>query len=240
MPADPADLASMHGRVVDVLGIRIAAGQLTGLVDPASIADEFAISRSLVRECLRTLAAKGMVRARQRSGTVVTPPSSWALLDEQVIRWRASGPLRFSQMEESLQLRSRVEPLAARLTASAASAEAVTDLARATDAISQAARLRDPRRMIEADIAFHRLLYTSSGNAMLAQLAGTVHACLRMPDFQEYRDFIEPDTSLGHTELLDHVRAGDGDAAERACTRLMELTLAVFRGAQSRALGAVG
>ncbi|WP_110240460.1 FadR/GntR family transcriptional regulator [Nocardioides gilvus] len=238
LPPDPSDTASMHGRVVDQLGTRIAGGEMTGLIDPARISAEFGISRSLVRECLRTLAAKGMVRARQRTGTAVTDSSEWALLDEQVIRWRSSGPWRFTQMEESLQLRGRLEPLAARLSAISAPAHVLHELTRATERIEMATHANDSKLMIEADTAFHRLLYLGSGNDMLSRLAGTVHACLRMPDFQRYHHFINTDTAAQHRVLLDLLRAHDEDGAEAACARLMELTFAVFRGAQERALNA--
>lgn len=240
VPAAPSDLASMHGRIVDVLGSRIAAGELTGVIDPIQLSEEFEVSRPLVRECLRTLAAKGMVRARQRLGTVVTEPTEWSLLDEHVIRWRSSGPWRFTQMEESLQLRGRLEPLAARLTAASATTATLDSLTEATEAIERATRSQDVHLMVEADVAFHRLLYVGSGNDMLSRLAGTVHACLRLPDFQTYRHFINPHTAVQHRRLLDFVRAGDQTGAEGACQQLMELTNQVFRDAQVRALGAGG
>ncbi|NPC97643.1 FCD domain-containing protein [Nocardioides sp. zg-DK7169] len=233
VPPEPAELASMHGRIVERLGSQIAAGEVVGVIDPDRIATELGVSRSLVRECLRTLAAKGMVQARQRTGTTVTDPSSWALLDEQVIRWRASGSRRFVQLRESLQLRERLEPLAAGLTAAHGDPAVLESLADAVQRIDRATRAADPRLMIEADTAFHRLLYLGSGNDMLARLAGTVHACLRVPDFQRYRHF-SPDTAARHGRLVDLVQAGDVAGAEKVCGELMDLTLALFLHAQDR------
>ncbi len=229
----------MHGRVVDHLGVRIASGELNGTIDPDQIGDELGVSRSLVRECLRTLAAKGMVRARQRTGTTVTDPSSWALLDEQVIRWRASGPWRFTQLEESLQLRERLEPLAASLIAARRPDHILAELSDATARIAHATAARDPQLMIEADTVFHKLLYVGSGNDMLARLAGTVQACLRVPDFQHYRHFTT-DTANRHRSLLDLIRAGDRDGAERVCGELMDQTSQLFLGAQDTILGTEG
>ncbi|MQW76809.1 FCD domain-containing protein [Nocardioides sp. dk4132] len=235
VPPEPAELASMHGRIVERLGSQIAAGEVTGVIDPDRIATELGVSRSLVRECLRTLAAKGMVQARQRTGTTVTDPSSWALLDEQVIRWRASGSSRFVQLRESLQLRERLEPLAAGLTATHADPVVLESLADAVVRIDRATRAADPRLMIEADTAFHRLLYLGSGNDMLARLAGTVHACLRVPDFQRYQHF-SSDTAARHGRLVDLVQAGDVAGAERVCGELMDLTLALFLNAHDRVI----
>lgn len=235
VPPEPSELASMHGRIVDQLGSRIASGAITGIIDPVRIAAQLGVSRSLVRECLRTLAAKGMVQARQRAGTTVTDSTQWALLDEQVIRWRASGPHRFAQLPGSLELRERLEPLAARLTARERDATALTALAESARAIEQATRTRDLRLMIEADTVFHRLLYLSSGNEMLARLAGTVHACLQMPDFQHYHSF-SADSSARHSRLVTAIRDQDADGAETIASDLVALTSQIFLDAQDKVL----
>src|SRR5690606_31033188 len=89
--------------------------------------------------------------------------------------------------------------------------------------------------MIEADTAFHRELYLGSGNTMLGRLAGTVHACLRVPDFQGYRRF-SMDTVTRHRGLTDLIAARDADGAEQAAVRLMELTTELFLAAYERVL----
>lgn len=225
----------MHGLVVEWLGSGIASGRLSGILDLDHIARRFQVSRSLVRECLRTLAAKGMVQARQRAGTSVTSPQQWAVLDEQVIRWRAAGPHRFVQMQESLQLRQRVEPLAARLMAENRTEAQLSRLRRATEEIARAITAGSGQAMIDADTAYHRELYLGSGNTMLGHLAGTVHACLRVPDFQGYRRF-SMDTVARHQRLADLIAAGDADGAEQATVRLMDLTRQLFLAAYERVL----
>jgi DNA-binding FadR family transcriptional regulator len=225
----------MHGRVVEWLGSRIATGQLSGTLDLDQIARQFQVSRSLVRECVRTLAAKGIVRARQRAGTLVTPPEQWALLDEQVIRWRAAGPRRFVQLRESLELRMKIEPLAARLTAQRNDDATIQVLRTSVDRIGQAVAADDGNLMISADTSFHRALYIGSDNSMLAGLAGTVHACLRVPDFQDYRRF-SPDSTARHRHLVEVISSGDGDAAEQAAAAMMERSAQLFRAAYEQVL----
>lgn len=225
----------MHGRVVEWLGSRIATGHLTGVLDLDKIVQEFQVSRSLVRECLRTLAAKGMVQARQRTGTSVTDPEHWALLDEQVIRWRAAGPKRFVQMQESLELRLCLEPFAARSLAERRHPESVARLQDAARRIGEAIEADSGPLMIQADTAFHRELYLGSGNSMLARLAGTVHGCLRIPDFQSYRTF-SSDTTYRHQHLADAISLGDADRAEAETRMLTELTVTIFHNAYKLAL----
>lgn len=223
----------MHGLVVEWIGSRIASGHLTGVLDLDHIARRFQVSRLLVRECLRTLAAKGMVRARQRTGTRVTNLEQWAVLDEQLIRWRAAGPHRFAQMQESLQLRQRVEPLAARLMAERRTEAQLERLKDATEQIERAITTGSGQGMIEADTSFHRELYLSSGNTMLGHLAGTVHACLRVPDFQGYRRF-STHTLARHQRLTDLIAACDADGAEQAAEHLISLTAKLFLAAYER------
>ncbi|MFC6152314.1 FadR/GntR family transcriptional regulator [Nocardioides yefusunii] len=225
----------MHGRLVEAIGSGIALGLVTGLLDLDEIAERYAVSRSSIREALRTLAAKGMVVARPKSGTRVTAPEEWAMLDEQVIRWRAAGSERFTQLHHSLELRERLEPLAARRIAVAGSPEHVAALQRATRAIAAAVDANDSTAMMHADTDFHRALYLGSDNPLLWQLAGTVHACLRVPDFLRFERF-SPDTLPRHEELLHAVESRDAERAEDACERLVALSRRLFTQAHHQSV----
>lgn len=223
----------MHGAVVESIGSGIALGRVTGTLDLDEIAAHFGVSRSLIREALRTLAAKGMVAARQRSGTRVTPVQEWAALDEQVIRWRAAGPDRFKQLHDSLEIRERLEPLAARRMALRQDEEWIGVLRRATSQIDSAVQLRDQRMMTTADTTYHRALYLGSGSELLAETSETVHACLWVPDFQEMQRF-DPQTSQRHHRLTQAIVDGRAEEAEAACADLVALTRNVFASAHEQ------
>ncbi|MEO7221708.1 MAG: GntR family transcriptional regulator, partial [Devosia sp.] len=75
-------------RVVDDLGLAIVSGQRAeGSLLPGDfeLLERFGVSRTVLREALKTLAAKGMVQARARVGTRVRPRSSWNLFDPDVL-----------------------------------------------------------------------------------------------------------------------------------------------------------
>lgn len=218
---------SMHARVVAQLGARIGSGQLTGAIDPVAIAKEFQVSRLLVREGLRTLAAKGMVQARPRLGTHVTPVERWSILDEQVIQWRAVGPQRFTQMENALELRQRLEPLGARLNARHRRPDVIADLRAAVNGLELAIGKRDRQAMVDADRRFHTLLFTGSENEMLARLGGTVHACLCIPDLQHLASFSAKSVRR-HNALVDLIATGDEEAAETAAADLVAVAANLF------------
>lgn len=109
----------LHGQLVQQLGQMIVSGDLGAdrpLV-PEEIGQRFEVSRTVVRESLRVLEAKGLVSARPNVGTRVRPVSDWNLLDPDIIEWRAFGPQRDDQRRELDDLRWVIEPLAARLAA---------------------------------------------------------------------------------------------------------------------------
>ncbi|CAM5383101.1 Vitamin B12 import ATP-binding protein BtuD [Streptomyces alboniger] len=75
--SDPKEAARASGRCPPV---------------PEEIGQRFEVSRTVVRESLRVLEAKGLVSARPNVGTRVRPVSDWNLLDPDIIEWRAFGP----------------------------------------------------------------------------------------------------------------------------------------------------
>ena len=77
-----------HG-MLDTLGKAIVIGRYETRPFPteAEIAKAYGVSRSVTREAVKMLTAKGLVTARPRQGTVVSPASRWNLFDADVLRW---------------------------------------------------------------------------------------------------------------------------------------------------------
>lgn len=101
----------LHGQLVQQLGQMIVSGDLGAdrpLV-PEEIGQRFEVSRTVVRESLRVLEAKGLVSARPNVGTRVRPVSDWNLLDPDIIEWRAFGPQRDDQRRELSELRWTID-----------------------------------------------------------------------------------------------------------------------------------
>ena len=74
-----------------IVGGRFEAG--TMLPREEEIGGELNVSRTVVREAMRTLTAKGMVEVRRRLGTRVRPVDTWSLFDPQVVSWRMTSGL---------------------------------------------------------------------------------------------------------------------------------------------------
>ncbi len=107
------------------LGVAIVTGVYTE-TNPfpveAELCRQYGASRTVLREAVKMLTAKGLLGARPRRGTWVQPEDRWNLLDPDVLGWlleRKSSP---ALLIEFTEIRLAVEPGAAALAARAAGA----------------------------------------------------------------------------------------------------------------------
>ncbi|WP_326798919.1 FadR/GntR family transcriptional regulator [Streptomyces sp. NBC_01808] len=214
----------LHGQLVQQLGQMIVSGDLGAdrpLV-PEEIGQRFEVSRTVVRESLRVLEAKGLVSARPNVGTRVRPVSDWNLLDPDIIEWRAFGPQREDQRRELCELRWTIEPLAARLAAGhgrGAVQQRLTDMA---EIMSHALVQGDTVTFARADAEFHALVLQVAGNRMLEHLAGVVTAALQVSGGPAGGcDRPSEQAVTHHVHIVEALGSGDGAAAESAMRQLL-------------------
>ncbi len=214
----------LHGQLVQQLGQMIVSGDLGAdrpLV-PEEIGQRFEVSRTVVRESLRVLEAKGLVSARPNVGTRVRPVSDWNLLDPDIIEWRAFGPQRDDQRRELLELRWTIEPLAARLAAGHGREDVQQRLADMVEIMGHAMAQGDALTFARADAEFHSLLIQIAGNRMLEHLSGIVSAALQVSGNPVTGCDRPTEASLAHHgRICDALATGDGAAAETATRQLL-------------------
>lgn len=211
--------------VVTDLGLRIATGELApgDRVVPEEIAAEHGVARSVVREALRVLEAKGMVRPRQRVGTLVLGREDWDALDAEVIAWRLQGPDRVAVLSDLEELRAAVEPRAARLCCEHATAADLGALAELATTMRRLGSRGDLAGFTAADVAFHSRLLHASGNAAFVRLEGTFEALLRArEDLDTLPHRIEEGVLALHEEIAEAIAAEDPDRAELAARTLID------------------
>ncbi|MFK8251927.1 FadR/GntR family transcriptional regulator [Ancylobacter terrae] len=164
------------------LGKDICAGvYLPGQVIPAEpvLCAQLGVSRIVLREAIKGLAAKGMVEARRRTGTVVLEHSRWSLLDPDVMIWRAdANGIDLSLGTDIMELRRIIEPAAARLAAERASAAERAALSAAYDAMAAAVEGRGD--YVTADLAFHSTIIQACANPFVSQLQSVMATVLRI------------------------------------------------------------
>ncbi|MDO0925379.1 FadR/GntR family transcriptional regulator [Streptomyces sp. TG1A-8] len=214
----------LHGQLVQQLGQMIVSGDLGAdrpLV-PEEIGQRFEVSRTVVRESLRVLEAKGLVSARPNVGTRVRPVSDWNLLDPDIIEWRAFGPQRDDQRRELSELRWTIEPLAARLAAGHGREEVQQRISDMVEIMSHSVAQGDALTFARADSEFHSLLIQLAGNRMLEHLFGIVSSALQVSGGPVTGCDRPSEASLAqHARIVDALGTGDGTAAEAAMRQLL-------------------
>ncbi|MEU9046737.1 MULTISPECIES: FCD domain-containing protein [unclassified Kitasatospora] len=207
----------LHGQLVQQLGQMIVSGDLGAdrpLV-PEEIGQRFEVSRTVVRESLRVLEAKGLVSARPNVGTRVRPVGDWNLLDPDIIEWRAFGPQRDEQRRELFELRWAIDPLAARLAAGHGREDVQQRLVELVEIMGHAAAQADLSTYTRADAELHGLVLQMAGNRMLEHLSGIVGCALHVSGGPAISCERPSESSVSlHARLVDALGAGDGAAAE--------------------------
>lgn len=214
--------------VLDRLGQQVVAGRFPPgerLPTEEELVRTLRISRPSVREGLKALVRKGLVDSRARRGTVVRAKEHWDILDPDVLRWMTEAPPDHAFLMSLIELRSIMEPAAARLAAQRATSAQILAIERAfrgmVDALPQ--RLADCHRH---DLAFHEGVILASGNAMLYRLFTAIRAVL-MTLFRVSTEARESyQRSLDeHGEVAAAIGRRDPDAAEAAMRNLLKGTV---------------
>jgi DNA-binding FadR family transcriptional regulator len=165
--------------MLDTLGKAIVTGRYEARPFPteAEIAKAHGVSRSVTREAVKMLTAKGLVSARPRQGTIIQPPANWNLFDADVLRWLLDRKFSVELLVHFNQLRIAIEPEAAALAAQFHTSADWTLIEAGLVAMQAAeAGEGDP---LEADIAFHVAILRASKNPFYSQFERVVATALR-------------------------------------------------------------
>ena len=209
----------LHDSVVQRWGWDIVSGALrpgTRIVADDAAA-QLGVSRTVVREAVRVLESMGLLTVRRRVGITVLPPEEWNPFDPNIIRWRLAGPDRLAHLQSLSELRSAVEPLAARLAAVHATPEQCGAITAAVIGMSSTARSANAASYLAHDSDFHRTMLVASGNPMLAGLADVVVEVLAGRTRHSLMPTVaEPEAIRLHGVVASAIQSGDGAAAEQA------------------------
>jgi DNA-binding FadR family transcriptional regulator len=160
----PASL-KLHIRVADQLGLAIVKGDYrVGETLPAEavLCEMLGISRTAMREALRSLIAKGLIVSTPKRGTRIRDPRHWSHLDPDVLRWRVEVTDTETYLRKMFDLRRATEPAAAALAAVAADDDDRLQLQSSFQGMIDAGG--DNALWVEADLAFHRAIYFATHN----------------------------------------------------------------------------
>jgi DNA-binding FadR family transcriptional regulator len=226
----------LHGEVVHEMGLRIIRGELAP-GDPLPAEDclrgGLAVSRTVLREATKVLAAKRLVESRPKTGTRVLPRRDWNMLDPDVLAWHTEAMPSDRFVEQLFEVRDLIEPPAVRLAAERATAQQIAQLEEAQREMEQAGE--NAEAFIEPDIRFHTLIFESSQNELLAQMATILGSVLRTIFTYSGQPGRFRHAARRHGAVVDAILAHDPDAAEAALREL--ISEAKTNVARARATG---
>ncbi len=194
------------------------------------LAAALGIGRSAVREALAALEILGIVSVRPGSGTYLRGSASELL--SETLDWGLM--LSSERTAELIDLRAELECTVARRAAEQADDALVAALTERLEAMEAA--LDQPRRAIDADLGFHRLLDDAAGNPVLADLLRSVRSLLRVWTDRGMDAAADARHALDeHRAVLEAVTARDAAAAERAMRQHMSTASTRLLSAARRA-----
>ena len=211
---------SSHDQVARALGGEIIAGVYppgSKIPGESEILGRFGISRTVLREVLKTLTAKGLIVSKTRVGTTVLDSSHWNFFDADVLSWKVARGFDADFRRDLTEVRLALEPAAAAVAAERRSAEDIAELHRCVEAMRLATG--SAREFAEADLDFHRAVGRASGNVLMRSMSAVVETAL-VASFtlsSPVREESEHEVSVrGHKRIADAIEAGDGATAAEA------------------------
>jgi DNA-binding GntR family transcriptional regulator len=180
----------------EILSLELKPGQL---IDEASLAARFEVSRSPVREALVRLAAEGLVETVPNKGTVVTP-------------------LNLEEMPQYFDALDLIQRAINRLAARHRTEDDLVVIRQASREFSKRVVANDALGMIAQNVVFHLAIATAARNRILAdtyrRILSEGRRALRLY-YRSYGDTLPPELAVAHDAQIEAIAARDEDLAER-------------------------
>lgn len=215
-----------HGIVISDLGRGIVKGSLpvdSILPRDAELQERFGVSRTVLREALKTLAAKGMVQPKAKVGTRVLSRENWNLFDPEVLKWHTEtgavdAPFLFSLQE----MRFALEPEAARLAALRRTSAQLAALFHWADKMGQHGT---GAAFVEADLRFHLMVAEASQNPFMRAISAVIEVALTQT-FTVSSPILNTDQHrtvvARHRAVAEAISRRDADGARAAMRQVIQ------------------
>lgn len=187
------------------------------LPSTAALAEQFEVSRPVVREALQSLATQGVIHVQNGRGAFVRPVDATLLnlfFDRAIQRSVGS-------ITELMEVRRPIEVQSARLAASRRSKDQLKQLKKVLKSMRK--HCHDIEAYTNLDVSFHLLIAEASGNAMMNFLVGSIRGALHdaiSEGLDRRRSTAELDRVQElHEGIFERIAEGDSDGAAEVMAR---------------------
>ncbi|MDY8110228.1 FadR/GntR family transcriptional regulator [Fulvimarina sp. 2208YS6-2-32] len=215
-----------HALVVRDLGRQIVVGTFPPgsiLPNDKELSLRFGVSRTVLREAMKTLAAKHLIEPKARVGTTVLDPVRWNLLDADVLRWRVEDGLDAVFLADLTTMRRAFEPEAAALAARRATSGAIAELYAIADRLSDPHH--DPSSLAEVDLEFHLRVADASLNPFMRSFTSLIEAALAI-SFKTSSPALTAEglaeCAVNHRRIVEAIEDRNEAAAREAMIRVID------------------
>jgi DNA-binding FadR family transcriptional regulator len=205
-----------------ILGQSIVSGTYDTKSFPteAELSATYGSSRTVTREAVKMLTAKGLLTSRPRKGTQVEPMERWNLLDPSVTGWMMERPYSDKIYRDFTQMRLAVEPTAASLAAKRQDRAQIRMIRDALERMRTHSASNEST--LEADIDFHVAILRASGNAFFWQMRELIRVALNMSITLTNQIKGHQADVNAHEAVLIAIEAGNPEAAEKAMEIILD------------------
>lgn len=220
----------LSDKVADMMLNSIIANRLNPgdqLPSERELGEQFSVSRTVVREAVRALAAKGVIEVRSGSGLRVAAVNA-STVSQSMSLYLRGGTVEFEKVQE---VRALLEVHLAGLAAELASEDDVSSLREIHMRMQEAS---DVEAAALDDLEFHRCIARSTHNELFLLLLDSIGSSLVDIRRSNLRSGSTPMTLEQHQTILERIAAHDPEGARTAMSTHLESVASFWRANQER------
>lgn len=168
----------LYEQVARQIALSVIAENVTTLPIESELSRSHNVSRTVLREAVKTLSAKGILDVSPKRGTTVRPREKWNQLDPAVMEWQLAAGMDDETFINNLcEVRRFLEPEVAALAAERATLPEIERLYWHLQEMQS--NVDDDEGFIAADMKFHGVIFSAARNNLLQHIADAIGGALR-------------------------------------------------------------
>lgn len=208
---------SLSDQVAKVLGRQIVTGALSeesNIEHEAELSDRFHVSRGVIKDSLKILARKGLVKIQKKLVPKVNPMSQWHLFDDDVLAWMASSNSNTENLAQLIEWRLALEPTMVTWATERAGPTSIKKIELAFDALNKANP--NTTEFIIAYARFYQSVLNAAQNEFLNAMVGVTYSSILIAmKLTEQNQSAKQKLLIDAKQLCAAILTGDGQQAHQ-------------------------